>query len=115
MTADGQGDRLVASDVVVVVGTDSDVMDLVRSSDAVLHTSYASLSEELIATYGPGRVICPLIGDGFDAYEVASLLQRLAFKGRLDVLTPGLPSVKLVSRELRLVAPGLEIAFAMVA
>ncbi|OZA07826.1 MAG: hypothetical protein B7Y02_13350 [Rhodobacterales bacterium 17-64-5] len=55
-------------------------------------------------------VISPLIGAGFDAFDLLHHLGRAGFHGRLRVMSKALADRALVLRELRVVADPLGIA-----
>jgi hypothetical protein len=63
----------------------------------------------LLARLDPRLVLCPLLGAGFDALQVAERLERLGWTGRLRVLAPALPAPAMVEAELAARAPGLTV------
>lgn len=59
-------------------------------------------------------VVAPLIGSGFDAFDVIDRLGVTEFRGRLRVIASGLADPALVLRELRAVADPLAIKVELV-
>ncbi len=76
-----------------------------------LRVSLAALDAPLLARLLPERVVTPLVGDGFDALDVAERLSALGFRGRLEVLCPALPDRRLIRAEIAAACPGVELRF----
>ncbi len=64
----------------------------------------------LLARVRPEKVICPMIGEDYDALSVATLLRSLDFGGTLVVVAPELPNPRMVEREIRNQAGGLRVS-----
>jgi hypothetical protein len=77
----------------------------------VLRTTLAALDAPLLARVLPDRVVAPLMGDGFDALEVAERLEALGYRGRLEVVCPALPDRRLIRAEIAAACPGVEVVF----
>jgi hypothetical protein len=60
----------------------------------------------------PSLVLCPLVGEGFDAVDVAQRLASAAFRGRFRAVAPSVPNPEVVRAEVR--AAGAEIDFDLV-
>lgn len=54
-------------------------------------------------------VACPLVGDTFDAMDLAHELEIAEFAGRLIVMVPALPRPAIIARELANAGPSLDI------
>lgn len=52
---------------------------------------------------------CPLIASAFDAFQVIETLADAGYGGRLLVVAPNLPNVRMVEQELRHLARGLSL------
>lgn len=76
--------------------------------------SLAELDGALLREIAPQMVLSALIGDSFDALEVARHLSCLGYAGPYRVLSPQLPSPGLVLSEIRAAAPGLDVDLLMV-
>jgi hypothetical protein len=75
---------------------------------------FAELDAALLQTTRPGMVISPLIGDRFDAVDVARRLVELGYDGPYRALSPPLPRPALVRSEVRSAAPGLDFDLVIV-
>lgn len=52
---------------------------------------FADLTVELLRGLKPTLLVAPLVGDGFDAVDVATRLAVAGFRGRFRVVTPPIP------------------------
>lgn len=66
------------------------------------------LDASLLRDAEPELVISSLLGDGFDAIDVAIRLAGLGYTGPYRVLCPPLPKPEAVRDEIRAAAPGLD-------
>ena len=70
--------------------------------------AFGELTEDLLAEVAPDVVLSPLIGEDFDAVEVARLLQRWDFRGRYRAITASLPCLDAVRAEVLEAAPDVD-------
>ncbi len=68
----------------------------------------ADLDAALLDRLRPDIVLSALLGEDFDAMDVARRLATLGFQGRYRALTAALPAPGVVRAEVRAVAPGLD-------
>lgn len=73
-----------------------------------LFSSYSDVSLDFLRFHAPDLVLSALVGDEYDAVDLARLLSDYAYTGRYRALTTGLPNPAAVLREVRLAAPGLD-------
>lgn len=77
--------------------------------DPGLHyVSYEELSLSLLESLEPDIVLSPLLGEGFDALDVAAALEKFQFKGRFRALCPKLPNPSLVLKEVQNLCPSVD-------
>ena len=82
--------------------------DLPNGPDSVF-ASFADLGADLFHDADPDVVVSPLLGERFDAIELAELLDTLGFEGRYVVVAPALPRPDIIKRDIVGAAPGLDI------
>lgn len=70
--------------------------------------AFHSLTPDLLDDLAPEMVLSPLMGEGFDAVELARRLWQLGFAGRYRALTTPLPDLDAVRAEVREAAPDLD-------
>lgn len=78
--------------------------------DAVAVDRPEAIDGALLAKLQPDKVICPMIGEDYDALMVATQLRALNFAGTLVVVAPELPNPRMVEREIRNQAGGLRVS-----
>jgi len=78
--------------------------------DAVAVDRPEAIDAALLARVQPKKVICPMIGEDYDALIVATHLRGLNFEGTLVVVAPELPNPRMVEREIRNQAGGLRVS-----
>lgn len=71
-------------------------------------TAFDDVTAELLRVTAPDLVLSALMGDGYDAIELARCLALLDFAGRYRALTSGLPNPRVVLAEVHQVAPGID-------
>lgn len=112
MTRDTPKDSgYVTEPVTLIVGDAAAWISAGRSlpDDPSLHyVSYEELSRRVLETVSPDIVLAPLQGQGFDALDIAVLLESFQFKGRFRALCPTLPNPKLVMAEIKLLCPNVD-------
>lgn len=69
---------------------------------------FAELDAALLRAIAPDMVISMLIGEGFDAMDLAQRLVELGYAGSYRAFCPPLPRPDLVRAEVRATAPGLD-------
>lgn len=69
---------------------------------------FAEVTAEILAKTQPDIVLSALVGDGFDALDLARRLSDLNYGGRYRAVTLELPNPHLVTSEVRACAPGLD-------
>lgn len=75
---------------------------------------FAELDADLLRAARPDMVVSALIGDGFDAMDVARRLMQLGYAGPYRALSPPLPRPDLVRAEIRAAAPALDFDLVVV-
>lgn len=70
---------------------------------------YDELTVATLMASRPAIVISPLVGDGFDAIDVAQRLAAIGFSGGYRAVAEPLPRKDVVLAEVRLAAPGLDV------
>jgi len=75
---------------------------------------FAELDTHLLNATRPDMVVSALIGDGFDAIDVARRLMQLGYRGPYRALTDPLPRPGIVRAEVRAAAPDLDFDLVVV-
>ncbi|WP_380052415.1 hypothetical protein ACFE33_08775 [Falsihalocynthiibacter sp. SS001] len=76
--------------------------------DPCLHyASIDDISREMLTALNPDIVLSPLLGDGFDALDLAVLLENFNFRGRFRALCPQVPNPTLVAAEVQALCPSV--------
>ncbi len=70
--------------------------------------AFDELSADLLRDARPDLVLSALMGESFDALDLARRLDELGFRGRYRALTNPLPRPDDVRDEVRAAAPGLD-------
>ena len=70
---------------------------------------FSALEQKLVSSVSPTKVVVPLMARGFDAAEVVEQLATCGFRGSVWVLAPKLPNRRMVERELKSMAPGIQV------
>lgn len=70
--------------------------------------NFGDLNAETLKEYQPDIILSPLVGDDFDAIEIAQVLSELKFEGRYRVVSDTLPNAGIVKREVAEHADGLD-------
>jgi hypothetical protein len=76
--------------------------------DGFVFVDIESLADCLETTPRPSAILSVLIGNGFDAVDIAGALHRSGYKGQYRALASNIPSSHLIKREVAQVAPGLD-------
>jgi hypothetical protein len=76
--------------------------------DGFRFASFEDLSAALLEETRPHLVLSALMGESFDAVDLARRLAELGFAGRYRALTNPLPRPEDVREEVRAAAPGLD-------
>ena len=66
------------------------------------------LNADLVNEKEPDIILSPLVGDDFDAVDVAIKLIELKFKGRYRAISDEMPDAELIRKEVRAFAPQLD-------
>ncbi|EPX86147.1 hypothetical protein ruthe_00956 [Rubellimicrobium thermophilum DSM 16684] len=69
---------------------------------------FEDLSADLLHALKPDLVLSPLMGEDFDALDVAQRLDALGYAGRYRALTNPVPDPDAIRAEMRSVAPDLD-------
>jgi hypothetical protein len=78
-------------------------------NDPGLHyVSYDELTTTLLDQLSPDIVLAPLLGQGFDALDLAVMLADYGYKGRFRALCPKLPNPNLVLAEVKSLCPDID-------
>lgn len=75
---------------------------------------FSELNIPLLESVAPDMVVSALIGDGFDAIDVARRLACLGYRGPYRALSQPLPRPGLVRAEVRAAAPDLDFDLVVV-
>ncbi len=67
-----------------------------------------SLTAEVVQDVEPEIILSPLVGDDFDAVDVAAKLTELQFNGKYRAIADDLPDADLIRSEIRSFAPELD-------
>ena len=70
---------------------------------------FSALEQKLVSSVAPTKVVVPLITRNFDAADVVEQLAVCGFQGSVWVLSPKLPNRRMVERELRSLASGIQV------
>ena len=70
---------------------------------------FSALEQKLVSSVSPTKVVVPLMARGFDAADVVEQLASCGFQGAVWVLAPKLPNRRMVERELKSLATGIQI------
>ncbi|AML52673.1 hypothetical protein RC74_16635 [Falsihalocynthiibacter arcticus] len=77
--------------------------------DPSLHyVSFDEMSQRLLESFEPDIILTPLLGQGFDALDLAVILEQYKYKGRFRALCPKLPNPDLVMREIQSLCPSVD-------
>jgi len=88
---------------------DNSVMGLPFAEARCERLPFTLLHAALACAPGADFVVSPLVGEDFDAMDVAHELQRAGYRGRYVVVTPALPNPAIIRNEIRQACPGLTI------
>lgn len=97
--------------MILVVGYPGDWTALRRNmaGEALQFVGFDELTPRLLRDLSPSLLIAPLMGDGFDAVDVAHRLEAAAFEGRFRVLTPPIPQPGAVQAEIQEAAGRVDV------
>lgn len=70
---------------------------------------FSALEQKLVSSVAPTKVVVPLMARGFDAADVVEQLAVCGYQGSVWVLSPKLPNRRMVERELKSLASGIQI------
>jgi len=70
---------------------------------------FSALEQKLVSSVAPTKVVAPLMARGFDAAEVIEQLAACGYQGSVWVLAPKLPNRRMVERELKSMATGIQV------
>lgn len=70
---------------------------------------FSALEQKLVSSVGPTKVVVPLMARGFDAADVMEQLASCGYQGSVWVLAPKLPNRRMVERELKTMARGIQV------
>jgi len=82
-----------------------------RRIPASVGVQFANLSEVttcFLHTISLEIVISPVIGQGYDAIDVAAVLANCGYRGRYRCLADCLPNLDLIRQEVAMIAPDLD-------
>ncbi len=112
MTADDRDDPMKQREpLTLIVGDAAAWLSAGRSlpDDPGLHyVTYEELTDRLISELDPDIILAPLLGQGFDALDLAVQLEDFGFRGRFRALCPRLPNPALVHREIQALCPSID-------
>lgn len=70
---------------------------------------FSALEQKLVSSVSPTKVVVPLMARGFDAADVVEQLASCGYQGSVWVLAPKLPNRRMVERELKSLASGIQV------
>lgn len=85
------------------------VIERLPHEPSIVMVRYADLSGDLVDRVHPARILCPLFSPTFDAFDVLRQISRAQWRGKVSVITHPLPNQRMVERELRAKAHGLQV------
>lgn len=83
--------------------------------DGFVFVDFESLADCFAARPRPTAILSVLIGNGFDAVDIAGELHRSGYQGQYRALASAIPAPNLIKREVAQVAPGLDFEIIEVA
>jgi hypothetical protein len=84
-------------------------------ANALTLVQFNEISPESLARWQPDLVLSPLVGNGFDCFDLAEVLARAGFRGRYRAAVDTLPDPAVVRREIAAQFPGLDFDLLMIA
>ena len=78
------------------------------AADNCWYIEIDALTRHVIARLNPDMVLSPLVGDAFDALDVAHKLAKLAYTGPYRAVTHTIPDPNAVCNEVRATVPRLD-------
>ena len=78
------------------------------NNDGFQFVDIEDLNADLVNEKEPDIILSPLVGDDFDAVDVAIKLIELKFKGRYRAISDEMPDAELIRKEVRAFAPQLD-------
>ncbi len=102
---------LLDRDAIYFVGRKTIVEGLEENDpriDGFVFIDIESLPDCLAARPRPSAILSVLIGNGFDAVDIAGELYRSGYQGQYRALASAIPAPHLIKREVSQVAPGLD-------
>jgi hypothetical protein len=79
------------------------------SPEEEIAIAYGKLNAATLALHRPDIVVSPLLCDEFDILDIATRLVAVGYGGALIALTPPLPNVDAIAKEIRSQFRALEI------
>lgn len=76
--------------------------------DGFLFTELGALTKSLLQEVCPDIVLSPLIGDDFDASDIAHCLHRFGYTGRYRAISDEVTDPKMIRDEIQSQAPGVD-------
>lgn len=76
--------------------------------DGFHFVGFGDVTDALLRAVAPDVVLSSLMGEDFDALDLARRLGDLGFRGRYRAITSGLPNPHVVRTEVRAAAPDLD-------
>jgi len=96
---------LIIGDMETWVGQGRDVPNI----EGYRFIDIANLTPALLRRLAPDVVLSSLVGDNFDAVDIAKKLGQMDFAGAYRVLTQNVPDISLILAEIHGVAPRLDV------
>lgn len=78
------------------------------ADDVLEFCDYAEFNAKFLKALRPDVILSPLMGQNFDALDVAMKLEAARFCGCFRILAPKLPHPEVVETELRSLAPSVD-------
>lgn len=94
--------------VVGTVGYEPRKIDINLTTQKIVFANFSEISTKMLRLIRPDVVLSTLIGDHFDAMDLAVKLKNIGFSGRYRAVTLGLPDPDLIRSEVHFMAPDLD-------
>ena len=110
-TASNQSAATLVSEVYLVIEVPKTVgfVNALPVHVTAVPVLFSSLEQKLVSSVSPTKVVVPLMARGFDAADVVEQLATCGYRGAVWVLAPKLPNRRMVERELKSLASGIQV------
>ena len=103
------GSPVVLSLLLVGIDPKADPKALEGLAPGIWFAPYPELADRLAQPPRPDMVLSPVIGQGFDLFDIARIIRTTGYRGKLRGLSDGLPRPQMILAELRAEFPDMDI------